>query len=74
MHDRLLDALVAALPFVEDAESDPAYKPDVVRRLTRKIRGLIAEYEERAAGRPAAADAQISGSVGRKSAADTRPR
>lgn len=72
MYDRLLDALADALPFVEDAESDPAYKPGVVRRLTRKIRGLIAEYEEHAAGRPAAADAQVSGSAGRKSAADTR--
>lgn len=38
---QLEDALLAALPFVEDAEKDPAFKP-TVRKILEKIRDALA--------------------------------
>lgn len=38
---KLLDLLARALPFVEDAETDPAYKPGHVRKLVKEIRDAI---------------------------------
>lgn len=48
--ETVLDLLALALPYVEDAESDPVYKPGAVRKLTNRIRAAIAqaEAEERA--------------------------
>jgi hypothetical protein len=37
----LQDALALALPYVEEAASDPSYKPGPVRALARRIRALI---------------------------------
>lgn len=37
----LLDLLSKALPYVEDAESDPAYKSGVVKKLAKQIREAI---------------------------------
>jgi hypothetical protein len=37
----LLDMLCRALPFVEDAESDPCYKPESVRAAVKQIRAAI---------------------------------
>jgi hypothetical protein len=37
----LLDMLCRALPFVEDAESDPCYKPESVRAVLKQIRAAI---------------------------------
>jgi hypothetical protein len=37
----LLDLLARALPFVEDAETDPAYKPGIVRKFAKEIRDAI---------------------------------
>lgn len=42
----LLDLLARALPFVEEAESDPAYKPGFVHKLTREIRDVIERLEQ----------------------------
>jgi hypothetical protein len=39
----LLDMLCRALPFVEDAESDPCYKPESVRAAIKQIRAAIAK-------------------------------
>lgn len=39
----LAAALCMALPYVEEAESDPAYKPGVVARVTRQIRAVLAK-------------------------------
>jgi hypothetical protein len=36
--DRLEDLLLECLPFVEDAEHDPAYKTGYVKAIVRKIR------------------------------------
>lgn len=44
--DELLDLLGAAMCFVEDAESDPAYKAGYARRLARQMREAI-EREDR---------------------------
>lgn len=41
--DDLLNALVIALPYVEDAERDPAYKPRVVARVVAQMRAAIAK-------------------------------
>lgn len=46
----VLDALYLALPYVEDAEHDPAYKYDHVRKLTRQIRAALAQAEEASKG------------------------
>lgn len=37
----LLDLLCLALPYIEEAEQDPCYKPEAVRALARKIRAAI---------------------------------
>lgn len=37
----LLDALLAALPFVEDAETDPGYRPGYAAATARQIRAAI---------------------------------
>lgn len=39
--NELLDMLTLALPYIEDAERDPAYKPGAVAKLTSRIRALI---------------------------------
>lgn len=41
----LEDALCLALPYVESAESDPAYKPGVVAIVTRRLRAVLAKSE-----------------------------
>lgn len=41
----LLDLLTRILPYIEDAEGDPVYKPGAVRRLTQEIRAAIGETE-----------------------------
>lgn len=41
----LLDALCTALPFVEDAEDDPCFKPGHVRKTVRDIRHVIESVE-----------------------------
>lgn len=37
----LIDLLAQALPYVEEAEKDPAYKPGVVNNLSARIRAAI---------------------------------
>ena len=44
-HEELLEALIAALPYVETALEDQGYKPGVVDRMTRQIRAAIAKAE-----------------------------
>ena len=41
----LLDMLTLALPYVECAETDPAYKAGSVAKLTKQIRAAIAKAE-----------------------------
>ncbi len=41
----LLDALCTALPFVEDAEDDPCFKPGHVKKTVRDIRQAIESVE-----------------------------
>ena len=41
-HLDLIDLLAQALPYVEEAERDPAYKPGVVANLSARIRNVIA--------------------------------
>ena len=43
--EMLLGALVRALPFVEAAEHDPAYKPASVRAVSKLVRDAIAKAE-----------------------------
>ena len=43
----MLDALIAALPYVETAEDDPIYKIGAVARITRQVREAIALTEPR---------------------------
>jgi hypothetical protein len=40
-YNELEDALLSALPFVEDAENDPAFKPGVIKRHLTKIRAVL---------------------------------
>ena len=42
----LLDALYRALPFVEDAKTDPAYKTGYAARIERVIKELIERIEQ----------------------------
>lgn len=44
-HDELLDALAMALPYVEMAEHDDAYKPGAVANMVRQMREAIASAE-----------------------------
>lgn len=46
-NNKLLDALYLALPFVEDAEADTAYKRGFVKRAIATIRAAIADAEGR---------------------------
>jgi hypothetical protein len=41
--DDLVEALLTALPFVEDAGADPAYKPRSVSEAIRKIRAALSK-------------------------------
>jgi hypothetical protein len=41
--DQMEAALILALPYVETAESDDAYKPGAVRRITKTIRAALAK-------------------------------
>jgi hypothetical protein len=43
--DKLLDALCRALPYVEDAEKDPVFKPGVVKKLATELRAIVEEVE-----------------------------
>lgn len=43
--DNLLDALTIALPYVESAETDAAYKPGHVGSVTRRLQAAIAAVE-----------------------------
>lgn len=42
----MLDMLCRALPYVEEAERDPAYKPGAVAAVTKAIRAAIAKATE----------------------------
>lgn len=44
--DELLDMLVTALPYVETAESDPAYKAGAVAKITRRMHAAIANVRQ----------------------------
>ena len=41
----LLDALIVALPYIETAELDEAYKPGAVSKVSKQIRDAIAKAE-----------------------------
>lgn len=41
----MLDLLLCALPYVEDALHDEVFKPDVVRNCIKQIRAVIAKAE-----------------------------
>ncbi|MFT0533976.1 hypothetical protein ACMHYJ_14280 [Castellaniella hirudinis] len=42
----MLDALLAALSFVEDAEQDPGYRPGYAASIAREIRAAIKSATE----------------------------
>ena len=42
-HGALVDALMLALPFVEDAEDDPCYKPGAVKKAIAQIRATLTQ-------------------------------
>lgn len=41
----MLDMLYTLLPYIEDAEGDPAYKPGAVAAVTRRLRQTIKTAE-----------------------------
>ena len=43
-HEELADVAAQALPFVEDAETDQAYKPGVVKKLSARLRAVIERH------------------------------
>lgn len=43
----LLEALITALPYIEYAEEDDAYKPGVVAKVTAQIRAALSKAEGR---------------------------
>ena len=43
----LLDSVLTALPYVEDALDDPVFRKGVVRRHVREMRALIARIDGR---------------------------
>ena len=45
-HEDLTDLLYAALPYVENALDDPAYKPEPVRKLINQIRATLERAEQ----------------------------
>ena len=42
----MLELLYRCLPFIEDANDDPCYKPDRVKALENKIKALINKLNE----------------------------
>lgn len=44
-YEDILDALYAAIPFLEDALDDDGYKPGAVAKNIRKIKDAIAKLE-----------------------------
>lgn len=42
---KLVDALIVALPYVEDAEVDPGYKRDSVRKALAVVKAAITNAE-----------------------------
>lgn len=44
--EHIADLLCRALPFIEDAAHDPAYKPGVAAKFAREIRKAIEPLEE----------------------------
>lgn len=52
-HAKLLDAAARALPFVEDAEKDTAYKPGAVRQMVNTLRAAVATGDALKPARPA---------------------
>lgn len=43
---KMLDLLYIVLPFIEDAERDPAYKPGAVAKVTNSICSAIDEMKK----------------------------
>lgn len=41
--ERLEEALIAALPYIESAEEDEHYKPGVVAKVTKQLRAALTE-------------------------------
>lgn len=52
-HDAMEAALLAALPFVEEAESDKGYKPGVVARVVKQIKAALSS------ARPGSAEGEV---------------
>ena len=48
MAPEMLDLLYTVLPYIEDAELDPAYKSGAVARVTQQIRAAIQKAEGQA--------------------------
>lgn len=42
--EELMDALIDALPFVEDALKDETYKKEAVRKVLNKMKELISNF------------------------------
>jgi hypothetical protein len=42
----LLELLYRCLPFIEDANEDPCYKPDRVKALENQIRALLTQIDK----------------------------
>lgn len=42
-HDDLVDALYRALPFIEEAETDPHYKTGAAKQVVEQIRAALAK-------------------------------
>jgi hypothetical protein len=47
-HEDLLDALYRALPFVEEAQTDPHYKTGAAKEVVSLIKASIVQAEEQA--------------------------
>lgn len=45
LETELLELVCTALPFVEDAEADPCYKPGVARALVKRMRKAIGQAD-----------------------------
>ncbi len=45
LNAEMLEILYSTLPYVEDAESDKAFKPGVVKKDAKKIRDCIRKAE-----------------------------
>lgn len=44
-HEELFDVILAVMPFIEDAKHDPAYKPEYVRKLLKRIQTVITKTD-----------------------------